>query len=178
MKQRGDHMLGMPKGEVFTVPWTDEWEKEFQMEKENIIRKIGSHIKEVHHIGSTAVENLNAKPIIDIAVEVECFGDGEKCIRPLEELGYSYKGTELVPDRYYFSKGEPRTHQIHLHESGNPYLQEQLLFRDYLRNSEQARTDYEELKKQLASEAQGDKYQYNEGKTDFIKAVLNGKYRL
>ncbi len=166
-------MLGMPKGKVFVVPWTSEWEKEFQMEKEKIIRKIGSHITAVHHIGSTAVENLSAKPIIDIAVEVEKFEDGEKCISPLEELSYSYKGTELVPDRYYFSKGEPRTHQIHLHESGNPYLQEQLQFRDHLRTNEQARIDYGKLKKQLASEAGGDKYQYNEGKTAFIRRVLS-----
>jgi GrpB-like predicted nucleotidyltransferase (UPF0157 family) len=169
-------MLGMPKGEILIVPWSKEWEREFLQEKEKIEKQLGGRITAVHHIGSTAVEKLNAKPIIDIAVEVEEFKDGEKCIRPLEELGYTYKGTDIVPDRYYFSKGEPRTHQIHLHESGNPYLQEQLQFRDHLRTNEQARIDYEELKKHLASEAGGDKYHYNEGKTGFIQEVLKQKY--
>jgi GrpB-like predicted nucleotidyltransferase (UPF0157 family) len=118
------------------------------------------------------VEHLSAKPIIDIAVEVAAFKNGEVCIDPLEELGYVYKGTEMVPDRYYFNKGEPRTHQLHLHESGNPYLLEQLQFRDYLRKNAEARKEYEQLKKQLAATAEGDKYTYNEGKTDFIQAAL------
>lgn len=86
-------MLGLPKGEVSLVPWTNNWEKEFLLEKERIQEVIGQNILAVHHIGSTAIKHLSAKPIIDIAIEVKEFQDGEKCVRALETLGYSYKGT-------------------------------------------------------------------------------------
>lgn len=165
-------MLGLPKGELFLVPWTNEWEKEFILEKERIQDVIGQYIFTVHHIGSTAVKNLSAKPIIDIAIEIKDFQDGEKCIKPLEELGYSYKGTSVLPDRHYFNKGEPRTHQIHMYQSGNKYLLEQLSFRDYLRKNETARIQYEQLKQELSSVNKGNKHKYADDKTQFVKSIL------
>ncbi|MFB5282456.1 GrpB family protein [Peribacillus sp. Hz7] len=166
-------MLGLPKGEVFLVPWTTEWETEFILEKKRIQDVIGIYIVDVHHIGSTAVKNLSAKPIIDIAIEVKDFQDGEKCVKSLEELGYSYKGTNVLPDRHYFNKGEPRTHQIHMYQSGSRYLLEQLRFRDYLRENETVRNQYEKLKQDLSSVSQGNKHKYAEDKTDFVKSILN-----
>jgi len=106
-------MLGLPKGEVFIVPWTSDWEEEFQLEKNRIEHIIAQYIVNVHHIGSTSIRDLSAKPIIDIAIEIKDFQDGGKCVKPLGEIGYSYKGTNVLPDRHYFNKGEPRTHQIH-----------------------------------------------------------------
>ncbi|WP_050615378.1 GrpB family protein [Bacillus testis] len=166
-------MLGLPKGEVFLIPWTEEWEREFFIEKEKIQNKIGTYIVDIHHIGSTAVKQLSAKPIIDIAIEIKGFSEGETCISPLEELGYSCKGTHILPDRYYFNKGEPRTHQIHMYESGNRYLLEQLKFRDYLINNENAKSEYEQLKVTLSALNKNNKYKYAEEKTDFIKAILD-----
>lgn len=121
-------MLGLPKGEVFLIPWTEEWEKEFLLEQEKIQNKIGEYILDVHHIGSTAVKYLSAKPIIDIAVEIDEFSEGKNCVSSLKEIGYSYRGTNILPDRHYFNKGEPRTHQIHMYQSGNEHLLEQLKF--------------------------------------------------
>ncbi|MCY7538793.1 GrpB family protein [Bacillus pumilus] len=83
-------MLGLPRGEVFLVPWSIEWVKEFESEKKRIIEVIGQYIVNVHHIGSTAVNGLSAKPIIDIAIEIDCFLDGKQCVTALQELGYSY----------------------------------------------------------------------------------------
>src|SRR5699024_5687384 len=143
-------VLGLPRGEVFLVPWTEEWSQEFLLEKERIQQKIGKYILNIHHIGSTAVKGLSAKPIIDIAVEIEEFEDGENCVIQLAKLGYTYKGTNILPERHYFRKGEPRTHQIHMYQSGSKYLIEQLKFRDYLRKNDEARMDYEKLKIQLA----------------------------
>ena len=84
-------MLGLPRGEVFLVPWSMEWKNEYEKEKRQIIADIGQYTINVHHIGSTAVKGLSAKPIIDIAIEIEHFFDGEKCVIALEGLGYSYK---------------------------------------------------------------------------------------
>lgn len=95
------------------------------MEKERIETQIGKYIVGIHHIGSTAVKHLSAKPIIDIGIELRSFSDGELCVSPLKELGYSYKGTNILPERHYFNKGEPRTHQIHMYQQGSQFLQEQ-----------------------------------------------------
>ena len=120
-------MLGLPYGKVFLVPWTEEWEIEFMKEKQIIEEQIGEHILAIHHIGSTSIPYLSAKPIIDIAIELENYTDGIHCIKKLELLNYKYR-KEVLPERYYFNKGEPRTHQIHMYEKGNSYLMISLLF--------------------------------------------------
>lgn len=119
-------MLGLPKGKVFLVPWTVQWEKEFLLEKQSIQSVLGECPLAVHHIGSTAVKGLSAKPIIDIAIEVMRFEDGVKYVPDLEKVGYSYKGTNVLPERHYFSKGEPRTHQIHMFQTGSEHLKGKL----------------------------------------------------
>ncbi|HDR7887115.1 TPA: GrpB family protein, partial [Bacillus paranthracis] len=57
-------MLGLPYGKVFLVPWTEEWAIEFVKEKQFIEEQIGEHILAIHHIGSTSIPHLSAKPII------------------------------------------------------------------------------------------------------------------
>ncbi|HGH7173357.1 TPA: GrpB family protein [Bacillus wiedmannii] len=165
-------MLGLPKGEVFLVPWTEEWNKNFLSEKEKIQDKIGEYIMNIHHIGSTSVKHLSAKPIIDIAIEIKDFKDGANTSSPLEKLGYSYRGTNILPDRHYFSKGEPRTHQIHMHQCGNKHLLEQLKFRDYLRDNDEARIEYERLKLNLAKLNKNNRQKHTEEKTTFIRTIL------
>ncbi|CAH1207485.1 hypothetical protein PAECIP111890_03034 [Paenibacillus sp. JJ-223] len=166
-------MLGLPKGQVFLVPWTEQWEVEFTEEAMKIRNELKGDIQSIHHIGSTAIKGLRAKPIIDIAIEVESFEKGERCIPGLERVGYSYKGTNILPDRHYFSKGEPRTHQIHMYPSGSEYLHKQLLFRDYLISNVEARTAYQQLKEALAKANSTDKLAYADAKTEFIRRVVS-----
>ncbi|WP_182199536.1 GrpB family protein [Paraliobacillus salinarum] len=165
-------MLGLPSGEVFLMPWTKEWSKEFLLEKESIQNKIGKSVVNIHHIGSTAVKGLSAKPIIDIAIEIKEFDDGECCAHHLECLGYTYKGINILPDRHYFIKGEPRTHQIHMYQAGNKYLLEQLSFRDYLRSNDSTRIEYQKLKIELSEMNKQNKHKYAEQKTNFVQSVL------
>ena len=78
-----------------------------------------------------------------------------------------------MPERYYFNKGEPRTHQIHMYEQGNLYLIEQLRFRrKYLIDNTTSRMQYEQLKIQLSRANPNDKHKYAEDKTNFIKSIL------
>jgi GrpB-like predicted nucleotidyltransferase (UPF0157 family) len=168
----GEVMLGLPRGEVFLVPWTDQWTNEFEIEKDHIQKAIGHNIVDIHHIGSTAIKGLSAKPIIDMAIEIKDFSHGEKSITALERLGYSFRGTNVLPERFYFNKGEPRTHQIHMYQSGNKYLLEQLQFRDYLRNNPQERKEYEQLKIRLAKVNKNDKHKYADEKTEFVRSIL------
>ncbi|WP_242272649.1 GrpB family protein [Bacillus cereus group sp. BfR-BA-01310] len=164
-------MLGLPLGKVFLVPWTGEWEFEFLKEKQLIEEQIGEYIMVIHHIGSTSIPHLSAKPIIDIAIELNDFANGIECIEKLEQLNYKYR-KDVLPERYYFNKGEPRTHQIHMYEQWNPYLIEQLSFRDYLKDNKTARMQYEQLKIQLSQANPNDKHKYAEDKTSFVKSIL------
>ncbi|MBE5106540.1 GrpB family protein [Bacillus thuringiensis] len=165
-------MLGLPYGKVFLVPWTEEWKFEFIKEKQLIEEQIGEHILAIHHIGSTSIPYLSAKPIIDIAIELKDFKSVLKCIPMLEQLHYTYR-KDVLPERYYFNKGEPRTHQIHMYEQRNTHLIEQLSFRDYLRNNKTARMQYKQLKIQLSQANPNDKHKYAEEKTSFIKCILD-----
>lgn len=140
--------------------------------KKRIEAAVKPDIVGIHHIGSTAIANLRAKPIIDIALELVSFQDGEKYVKSLEKLGYIYHGQEILPDRYYFTKGEPRTHQIHMYESGNKYLLEQLNFRDYLRENPEMRQEYEILKQKLALANKDNKHKYAKAKTTYIQNIL------
>ena len=63
------------------VPWTEQWQIEFMKEKQLIEEQIGEHILAIHHIGSTSIPHLSAKPIVDIAIELEDYEDGLKCIK-------------------------------------------------------------------------------------------------
>jgi GrpB-like predicted nucleotidyltransferase (UPF0157 family) len=165
-------MIGLPKGQVFLVDWTEEWEQEFLREKSQIESKIHDLIVAVHHIGSTAVKHLRSKPIIDIAIEIENFEMGLLCVEGLESIGYRYRGTNVLPDRHYFSKGEPRTHQIHMYQTGSVYLNQQLAFRDYLNTNDTARKEYEALKEKLSKQYPTDKFAYADAKSEFVTSVL------
>ncbi|EPC8417651.1 MULTISPECIES: GrpB family protein [Bacillus cereus group] len=172
-------MLGLPYGKVFLVPWTEEWQIEFMKEKQFIEEQIGEHILAIHHIGSTSIPHLSAKPIIDIAIELENYTDGLKCINKLELLNYKYR-KDALPERYYFNKGEPRTHQIHMYEQRNTYLIEQLQFRDYLIDNKTSRIQYEQLKIQLSQANPNDKHKYAEDKTNFVTSIIakiNDKFK-
>lgn len=165
-------MIGLPKGEVFLTQWTDTWQEEFLLEKKRIENVIGEYIVDIHHVGSTSIKGLSAKPIIDIAIEIHDFNDGENCAEPLKYLSYEYRGTDMLPNRHYFSKGNPRTHQIHMHQKGDKLLLEQLKFRDYLLQNESARIEYEKLKIKLAEEHKNNLPKYTESKSEFIKNIL------
>jgi GrpB-like predicted nucleotidyltransferase (UPF0157 family) len=166
-------MLGLPKGEVFLAPWDRSWEEEFRKEEALIRREIGEYVLACHHIGSTAVPGLSAKPIIDIAVEVGEYADGDRCAAGLARLGYRHRIIPELPERHYFSKGEPRTHQIHLYAAGNAYLRRQIAFRDCLRKNENLRNEYQKLKETLAAAHRADKLAYAEAKSDFIERALS-----
>jgi GrpB-like predicted nucleotidyltransferase (UPF0157 family) len=165
-------MLGLPKGSVFLASWDEKWESLYISEKEKIIELIGIYVIKCHHIGSTAVKGLSAKPIIDIAIEINSFDDGFFCIDGLETIGYKHRIISELPDRHYFSKGEPRTHQIHMFPKESIYLQKQLAFRDGIRNNETLRKKCQEIKEKLSTEYNTNKLSYADAKTEFINSTL------
>ena len=172
MKSR-DPNLGMGEA-VEIVEHDPAWPAAYERERALIARALGDHMLGIEHVGSTAVPGLGAKPIIDITVGVRDLADGERCVGPLEELGYEYRGEAGIPGRLYFSKPttRPRTHQIHMVPHGSDFWERHVLFRDYLRERPEEAEEYYRLKLRLAAQFRDDRVGYTEAKTEFIESAL------
>ena len=165
-------MLGLHRGTVTLMPHTEVWHQLFADEEARLRDAIGGNVLAIEHVGSTAVCGLSAKPIIDIAVALREIADAERCVIPLEDIGYEYRGELDIPGRHFFGKGEPRTHHLHLVKARSDFWKNHLLFRDYLRQHAEIAAQYEELKTRLAHEYQNNREAYTEGKARFIENVL------
>ena len=162
---------------IEVVPYDPSWPKLFEAEADKISQALGKNCVVIYHVGSTAVPGLMAKPFIDIITVVK---DLEYVIKPIENLGYQYKGEINIPFRKYFSKKDEvgRVH-LHVYEEGNPEIELNLRFRDYLRSSEKARSEYNKLKIDLLNQEKSHSKNnsrfsgYTLGKDKFIKNILN-----
>jgi GrpB-like predicted nucleotidyltransferase (UPF0157 family) len=148
------------------------WHRQFAEEEARVREAVGGHVVAIEHVGSTAICGIAAKPIIDIAAAVREAADAGRCVRPLEKIGYEYRGEGGIAGRYYFVKGEPRTHHLHMVELGSDFWRSHLTFRDYLRTHRGAAEEYERLKRELAVKHERDRGAYTEGKSMFIREVL------
>lgn len=171
-------MIGLKKGTVkLSESQFDEWNEEYEKEKKILLDKIGDYILEIHHIGSTSVPDLMAKPIIDIIVVVGKLEDYKKLITPLEEIGYHFMPDRIfvIRDRVFFPKGPEnnRTHHLSLVVKASQQYNDNLLFRDYLRKNKHACKDYQELKQELSEKFFNDREGYTKAKEDFITKIID-----
>jgi len=147
----------------------------FEEEKRLLREVLGEVSAKVEHIGSTAVNGLAAKPIIDIMLGLPDFSVADKLVTRIEALGYEYikKYEDEMPFRRFFVRNLTglRTHQIHMVEIGGEFWARHLLFRDYLRQNPEVAEKYAALKKQLAEREWEDVNEYADAKTEFIKSV-------
>jgi len=165
-------MLGLPKGIVKLEPHTEQWRQLFAEEAARLREVINDYVLAIEHIGSTSIGGIAAKPIIDMAVSVEKSADCERCVAPLENIGYEYRGEHGIAGRFYFVKGEPRTHHLHLVLADSDFWRSHLLFRDYLRENPATAKEYEYLKLELARKCANARDAYQRGKSDFIENIL------
>lgn len=164
------------KKNIIVVPHDSLWPQTFKMESEKIKEALGSNYIDIHHIGSTSVPGLSAKPVIDMIVVVN---DPEKTIQPLESLGFKYKGEYNIPMRYYFNRSEGVDANLHIYRKDHPEIELNLRFRDYLRQHPDARDEYAKLKEDLLKEKSSYEKNnslftgYNHGKDAFIRKTLH-----
>ncbi|MBX6350648.1 MAG: GrpB family protein [Clostridia bacterium] len=166
--------LGLPVGEVRVVSYDAEWPRLFEEEARRVREAMGDAILAVHHIGSTSVPGLAAKPILDllpVARRIELLDD-PGLVRRMEALGYEAMGEFGLPGRRYFRKGpDRRTHHVHAYAEGHPDVARHLAFRDYLRAHPEEARAYAELKLELARRFPDDQEAYMDGKDAWIKAA-------
>jgi GrpB-like predicted nucleotidyltransferase (UPF0157 family) len=159
------------------VEYNPEWPRLYLDEKARILAAIGPWVSRIEHVGSTAVQGLAAKPILDILVGLRDLADAGLCIPRMEGLGYEYvpEYEKELPMRRYFRKGprENRTHHVHMVEEGSDFWLEHLRFRDYLRDHPKEARRYERLKRDLAARFANDRDAYTASKAEFIRSILS-----
>ncbi len=128
---------------------------------------------EVHHVGSTSVPGLAAKPILDIMPVVASPRDGESAVEPMATLGYRYSGEHGLPGRFYFDKivdGRTVVH-CHMYPQDHSDVGKLVAFRDQLRTDSVTAMAYELLKRELALKYRDDRPTYTDAKGAFVNEI-------
>ena len=155
---------------IQVVPYNPIWPQMFQQEAEQLRKAVGTAIHKIHHIGSTSVHGLAAKPIMDIMIETEELEFLDERAQAFEQLSYEVKGEFGMPRRRYYRKGgDHRTHQIHAFKIGDEHIKRHLAFRDYLRTFPDVAQSYGQLKSRIALNNQNDIERYCDDKDPFIQ---------
>jgi GrpB-like predicted nucleotidyltransferase (UPF0157 family) len=154
---------------VTVVPPDPAWPARFEAEARRLRALFGDELLEVHHVGSTSVPGLWAKPIVDLQPLVRSV-ERLAAFRPAAEAaGFTWRGEYGLPGRCYL-----RTDDVHVHmfEPGNPVALRNLAFRDHLRANPAARDAYAALKRDLAARFAHDRDAYQDGKSALIEELL------
>lgn len=170
----------MQRKNIIVVPYNPKWPEMFEYEAFLIKEVLKDNCIAIHHVGSTSVPGLAAKPQIDIIAVIR---DPAQAIEQLTQMGYTFKGESNIPFRLYFNDNlhENRHAKVNLHvyEEGHPEITLNLLFRDYLRSHPNVRDEYAALKETLLQDEssfqkkEGSMFTgYNLGKDAFIRRVL------
>jgi GrpB-like predicted nucleotidyltransferase (UPF0157 family) len=157
-----------------SISTKDIWKSNIQRKAKQITAALGENVTAIHHIGSTAIPNIYAKPIVDLLIEVRNITELDGQNSAMEALGYEVKGEFGIPSRRYFRKDNQegiRTHQIHMFETGSAQVERHLAFRDYIIAHPVDARKYSELKRKLAEEHPHNINEYVDGKDNFIKEI-------
>jgi len=143
---------------------------------ENSAREIRGILQEncvqIHHIGSTAIPAIFAKPIVDVMPIVKNIHLLDTLNSQFEALGYVCMGEYGISGRrFYWKSKEKRTHNVHVFEEGSPEITRHLAFRDFMNANENYAQAYSLIKRCLAEVFFEDIVNYVEGKGSFVQMM-------
>ncbi|WP_349409325.1 GrpB family protein [Pseudalkalibacillus sp. SCS-8] len=170
-------MLGVNKGRVVLASHEQDWKRLFEEEKHLLESIIGDHIIDIQHIGSTAINGIQAKPIIDILVgvsdmeDVESFDLEKLKAQGIYRLKVKREG-KVVFAKFSSLEDKTKTHILHVVEHGGTWWQEHTFFRDYLIQHTDTAHEYERYKVQLANKYPTDEKTYTDEKKAFVDQIL------
>lgn len=156
--------------------YTEEWKETFNLERKVLTNLFQYEAEAIEHIGSTSVQGLNAKPIIDTFLAVSPFREMPYYEDKLKLSHYRYMATGML-NRYLFCKYNADnlwTHNLHILPFDEQFhLRNEILFRDYLRKSPMHIAKYNDLKQQLVGMKYSSLEEYTLAKTQFIQEVVD-----
>jgi GrpB-like predicted nucleotidyltransferase (UPF0157 family) len=160
--------------EVIVVPHDPAWFKKFSNEAIKLRQALGMTVVDIHHIGSTSIAGIYAKPVIDMLVEVKAIEDADTRCDVIDDLGYEALGEFGIAGRRYYRKNNPfggREFNVHLFEAGSAHIERHIAFRDFMRAHGHFAVAYSDLKRHLARAHPNSIDDYMDGKDAFVKDV-------
>ena len=156
------------------VDYDPSWPALFETQRAGIEKLIGDLIAEIHHIGSTSVVGLCAKPKLDIDAVLhsdDFIPEAIKCVKSAG--GYAFHGDPYGDGMWTFARGfGSNGTRLYLCGPDNATHAKRIRFRDYLCAHPDAAAEYARLKRKLAAEANGDWDFYTGGKSNFVRTIV------
>lgn len=167
----------------FIEPHQAKWKIEFDQLKDVLLQVLEGFEVDVQHVGSTAIPELFAKPILDIDIILNNKSLIKNIVGRLERIGYKSRGEQGIPGRFAFRQESERTpnigknkkwqeHHLYVCFLDNLALKNHLLFRDALLKDPKIVQEYSQLKISLTREIGMTRECYTKKKTDFIVSLL------
>lgn len=158
---------------IVIVEYDPAWPAEFVRLSDRAQAALGEVAIAIEHVGSTAVQGLPAKDLIDLVAVIESDDNLPEAISRLEGIGYEARGNVGVKGReaFWWPEGEKR-HHLYVSPKTSVELQAQVAFREFLRSDPVLAREYVALKRELAARFRDDRNAYTDGKTEFIESAL------
>ena len=166
-------MVGLERGLVKLEPYDYNWLILFDKERELLSSQLKGLIINMEHVGSTSIEGLFAKPIIDIAIGVSSLDKVIKIREKVKGIGY-LEVPVSIDGKHVFAKNKENkiTHFLHIMIYNQDLWRDQISFRDYLRSFPDAKMEYVKLKEELANKYPNDVVSYINDKKEFVNNIL------
>lgn len=165
--------------------YQESWVNDFNSLKRILEEGISTDDINIEHVGSTSIKGLAAKAIIDIDIVYEKTASFNQIKQGLEKLGYYHNGDQGIVGREVFKRIQKEEkhvildaiqHHLYVCQTNSDELQRHLLFRDYLRENQKEREEYEKLKYKIAEIADQNRKEYAKLKEvmakEFIGSIL------
>lgn len=162
------------KKHVVVEPYDEAWKDDFAAIRDELEAVLNGLVLRIEHVGSTSVEGLSAKPVIDIDVVISDRIILPEVISALESIGYSHEGDLGIPGREAFKyegKDHLKKHHLYVCTQDAEELKRHITFRDYLRSDPDAVAEYSRIKEEGARLYPDDIDKYIEHKSPFIESV-------
>lgn len=165
----------MQPASVRLVPHDPLWSEQARAEARALVAALGPNLLTVHHIGSTAIPGMVAKPVLDLMPVVASLAAFDRQRSAMQSLGYQWRGEAGLAGRRYCTRSDPATGhrliQAHAYEAGAFEIGRHLAFRDYLREHPDIANAYRVEKTRCRDLCPDDKSAYSDCKSDWIRRI-------
>lgn len=161
---------------IVVEPYNESWPSAFESIRSELSDALGDLAVRVEHVGSTSVEGLSAKPVIDIDVVIKDRSVLDQVIAALGRAGYTHEGDLGIPGREafkYAGKEHLMKHHLYVCAEDASELRRHLSFRDYLRSDPKAVLEYSKIKEEGALLYPYDIDGYIRHKSPFIEKIYS-----
>ena len=157
---------------IFLAPYDPEWPRQFSMLEDRIRRALGDKVLMVEHVGSTSIEGLSAKPIIDILLVVSDSADEQSYLSALEDQHFILHIREPDWHEHRLLKAKDIRANLHVFSDQCVEISRMLLFRDWLRSHPADKALYEKTKRELAAQTWKYTQHYADAKSEVVESIL------